>query len=461
MTMDSLLERIEENRLDALYLFINEALRDRRTFEIFLQNLVTVLPLNWSIQRVEVGHEFLSMVDNQDDLFEVICGLEALRTLIISDGYVPRKDNGTVQTEALLSSLPKARNLINLDLQRLQLETSDQVQMLEDVFESMSESLEDIRITGLVVDSKVESKLRGTNGQNVQERNGGDIGESCSSDEERRSSLSWSKSETTGVLDGPISQCVEMANLRSLAISQKQQKSEGGESSTLTKSGALVSQECLLDLCQSSTTLQDLALRCMNLNNPSCKTLAKGLETNSFLTSLDLRQNDGISTEGYAAILQALERNHDLWCTVMVVRMGVLDDTCCTCLSHIFLTSYRSQFCNFQDNESFQSKFNSLIELNQANRADLIRNPTRDKLASFVAQLNEQSEHQSATRSAGSVGGDPTALWYFLSIHDTILFPLVEFWQWKRRIERRREELCKRQFERIEADQSTKRPRMS
>jgi hypothetical protein len=60
-----------------------------------------------------------------------------------------------------------------------------------------------------------------------------------------------------------------------------------------------------------------------------------------------------------------------------------------------------------------------LIELNQANRGDLVRSPTKDKLAKFIGHLNEQ-------------GNDPTSLWYFLSIHENILFPLVEFLQWKR-----------------------------
>jgi len=75
-----------------------------------------------------------------------------------------------------------------------------------------------------------------------------------------------------------------------------------------------------------------------------------------------------------------------------------------------------------KDNDSFQAKFNSLIALNQANRGDLVRSPTRSKLAQFLGQLNE--------------GRDATSLWYFLSIHDSILFPLVDFLQWKDRIVR-------------------------
>ncbi len=306
--MDSLLERIEENKLDALYLFINETLRDRQTFDVFLENLVAVLPHNWSIQRVEVGHEFLSMVpaDHQQALFELICGLESLRTLIISDGYVPRKDNGSVHAEALLHSLPRARNLINLDLQRLQLKTVQEVQMLADAFESLSESLEEIRITSLVVE--VETGTSGSVSSHADD----------DTDENDHGSHSSSASPVNGgVLDGPIEQCIDMASLRSLAISQKQQNQQRpGEAVK-----GVVSQTCLLNLCQNSTTLQDLALRNMNMDNATCQTLAKALTTNSFLTSLDLRQNDRITTQGYASILQALERNYDLWCTVMVVSI--------------------------------------------------------------------------------------------------------------------------------------------
>jgi hypothetical protein len=305
INMDSLLERIEENRLDALYLFINETLRDRQTFDLFLQNLISVLPHNWSIQRVELGHEFLSMVTAdgaQDELFELLCGLESLRTLIVSDGYVPRKDNGAVQTEALLSSLPRARNLINLDLQRLQLKSVAQVQMLADAFESLSESLEEIRITGLVVEDGIATSNADT---------------PAAADDDQGSLRSTSSSSTSpsrgGSLDSAIEQCIEMNNLRSLAISQKQVHDQ------VETVQSIVSQKCLLDLCQNSTTLQDLALRNMNMDDETCQTLAQALTTSSFLTSLDLRQNDGIGDDGYASILEALERNYDLWCTVMVV----------------------------------------------------------------------------------------------------------------------------------------------
>jgi hypothetical protein len=305
--MESLLERIEENKLDALYLFINETLRDRTEFDHFFQNLVTVLPHNWSIQRVEVGHEFLSMVPpgRQDELFQLICPLESLRTLIISDGYVPRKDNGSVDTDALLTNLPRARNLINLDLQRLRLWDAAQVDLLAQVFECMQESLEEVRITGI------------------------------------------SLADDAPNLDEAIQACVEMSNLRSLAISCSQNpqtaprhgggRGRGGDQSTAATTTAtaatavtttkkqpakpreIISQGVLLELCQQSTTLQDLALRAMNLDDATCRTIAQALVTNSFLTSLDIRQNPAIGDDGFRAILGSLERNYDLWCSVMVV----------------------------------------------------------------------------------------------------------------------------------------------
>jgi hypothetical protein len=331
--MDSLLERIEENKLDALYLFINETLRDRQTFDVFLQNLVSVLPQNWSIQRVELGHEFLSMVphDDQDDLFELICGLESLRTLIISDGYVPRKDNGSVSAGALLSSLPKARNLINLDLQRLHIETRAQVQMLESVFESLSESLEEIRITGLVVDDAAAGDGKKSKGRRdlVDNAHGDDADFDDSVDLCSTPGSDSSESQLVpGLLDGPIEQCIEMSNLRSLTISQKQQFPANASEVVKT----IVSPQCLLNLCQNSSTLQDLCLRGMNMDDATCHTLAEGLQTNSFLTSLDLRQNDGITHLGFGAILRALERNFDLWCSVMVVREARLCQDVFFCL---------------------------------------------------------------------------------------------------------------------------------
>jgi hypothetical protein len=47
------------------------------------------------------------------------------------------------------------------------------------------------------------------------------------------------------------------------------------------------------------------------------------------------------------------------------------------------------EFTILQDNDQFQGKFNSLIELNQADRGDLVRSPTREKLATFLAKLKD------------------------------------------------------------------------
>eukprot|EP00529_Nitzschia_sp_RCC80_P011256 CAMPEP_0113466998 /NCGR_PEP_ID=MMETSP0014_2-20120614/14578_1 /TAXON_ID=2857 /ORGANISM="Nitzschia sp." /LENGTH=631 /DNA_ID=CAMNT_0000359273 /DNA_START=142 /DNA_END=2037 /DNA_ORIENTATION=+ /assembly_acc=CAM_ASM_000159 len=532
--MDGLLERIEENKLDALYLFINETLRDQVEFDRFYINLLQVLPQNWSIQRLEIGHEFLSMVNVHDfgmivqqpqqpqpprqqlvgdevdvgnqphhqqqarqnlqppqpqaqrppqpppppppppprpspnthgsytrqyQLFEKLCNLESLRTLIISDGYVPRKDNGSVNTNALLENLPSARNLVNLDLQRLRLESKPQISLLADVFHSLEESLEEIRITGLSLGYETERSGSSSNGNNGED-------------------------EKILRIDDAIQVCVEMDNLRSLAISsqsrcnhhqlrrqrqqqqnqnqqqrqrQQQQQNQNqiqnqqiqnqqpaGEANndeqdqnqnqhqpqpqqqnqpqqqdlpnaaaaaagaaavgnaanaattdTPTPSMTILSQHVLVDLIKKSTTLQDLALRAMHLDDATCKTIAAALHKNSdgsFLTSLDIRQNPAITIGGYKAILTSLEQNYDLWCSVMV------------------------------DNHSFQGKFNSLIELNQANRGDLVRNPSREKLVEFLDRLNEQSPRGVA---------DGTSLWYFLTIHESILRPLVSFLKWK------------------------------
>ena len=60
-----------------------------------------------------------------------------------------------------------------------------------------------------------------------------------------------------------------------------------------------------------------------------------------------------------------------------------------------------------------------MIELNQAGRGNLIHHPSRRKLTEFLQKLQE----------------DPTAVWYFLTIHDTILYPLVRFLKWKHQVE--------------------------
>jgi hypothetical protein len=308
--MDSLLERIEENTLDALYLFINETLRDRVEFDRFFVSLMNVLPHNWSIQRVEVGHEFLSMVDDQLLLFETVTSLEAIRTLIISDGYVPRKDRGRIRTEAFLKALPRARNLVNLDIHRLELSDVKQVAMLADALETMHESLEDIRMTGLFIAEKIPN------------------------------------------LDPAVSACVDMGHLRSLAMTCMERSitmttnavsnlnnnnefelresastnattsstsSSSSSSSSSSAGRCVISRDCLLELFQTSSTLQDLSLRAMNFDDETCRTIAKAVKNNFFLTSLDLRQNPHIGQEGCRLILEALERNYDLWCTVLVV----------------------------------------------------------------------------------------------------------------------------------------------
>lgn len=276
--MDSLLERIEDNKLDALYLFINETLRVREDFDRFFQSLTTVLPLNWSIQRVEVGHEFLSMVSQQEKLFDLLSGLEGLRTLIISDGYVPRKDRGSINTDIMLDKMSKARNLQVLDLQRLQLESQDQVELLSEFLE-LQECLEELRLTGLFVHPHAN-------------------------------------------LDPAIEACCEMPNLRSLCISAARQEDyiqhQQPQQQQLKRTRPLI-ESSLQDLLQSSTTLQDLSLRSMHLTDKQCQTIAGALSTSSFLTSLDIRQNDQLTQAGLAAILQALERNYDLWCSVLVV----------------------------------------------------------------------------------------------------------------------------------------------
>ncbi|OEU10932.1 hypothetical protein FRACYDRAFT_271017 [Fragilariopsis cylindrus CCMP1102] len=219
------------------------------------------------------------------------------------------------------------------------------------------------------------------------------------------------------------------------------------------ENSCLISNEVLLELCRTSTTLQELALRSMRIDDNMCKTIAEAfdppnsnhhhrimamptsfhrvgssnnlhtteeedynddasIQTNthspSFWTSLDLRQNPNIGTIGYNAILASLERNYDLWCSLMV------------------------------DNESFQSKFNALIELNQANRGTLIRSPSVDKLAIFIDRLNSNNSSSSSSGGGGD-SGDPTSLWYFLNIHrNSILHPYVRYMKWKNMILRRR-----------------------
>ena len=416
--VQSLIQRIRENKLDALYLFINESLRDRNEFDAFFHNLMVVLPNNWSINRVEIGHEFLSrtvvsdqqqagqvqgnndngnngnqIVNNenddankskQDQLFQWVCSLESLRSLIISDGYIPRKDHGFVDTKALLRHLPRASNLQYLDIQRLKIRItgdgieSNDAELLAESLDTLRDSLEDLRLTAISM-----CDTRAT----IQETDG-------------RSQMTQQRYP----LDSTIRVCGQMANLQLLAIScangceccnsdngeDSQQVEDDGNrdnimqdvegesnenerrptnfnwhSTTSAKTSCLISREVLLQLCRSSSTLQELALRSMRIDDDTCKTIAKAFDppcnsksgrtyltssssllcsdseqennnefdnnseddgdenTNhhspSFWTSLDLRQNPLIGSQGYEAILSSLERNYDLWCSLMVV----------------------------------------------------------------------------------------------------------------------------------------------
>ena len=113
-----------------------------------------------------------------------------------------------------------------------------------------------------------------------------------------------------------------------------------------------------------------------------------------------------------------------------------------------------------------------MIELNQANRGDLVRSPTRTKLADFLIRLQE-NHHIGGGSSGTSVATalrnddgdiDPTSLWYFLTIHDSILHPLVNFLKWKTQREDREEQEKKIQQRQEHVDQQepdTKRPRIS
>lgn len=329
--MDSLLERIEENKLDALYLFINETLRDANEFDRFFVSLLGILHQNWSIQRVEVGHEFLTMctvgddgLSKQTELFDCVLNLESLRTLIISDGYVPRKDNGSVHTQSLLTALPNARNLTILDLQRLELQAPDQVQLLAEGLNFLQDSLEDIRITGL-------SLRKGETGPIDDGKYGLDCAiQACINMPHLRSlAISASTNSTTlrgmgNVTAGHPNIVNGTAHQPAVAQAALAARDNAPASSTVYEAscGQWISKELLSKLCQNdSTTLQDLSLRNMNLDDDTCRAIATALTSNSFLTSLDIRQNELIGHAGYTAILQALERNYDLWCTVMVVRV--------------------------------------------------------------------------------------------------------------------------------------------
>lgn len=494
--VQSLIQRIRENKLDALYLFINESLRDRNQFDVFFHNLMVVLPNNWSINRVEIGHEFLSRTviadqqqagqadgnnnnehdgaqslndsdsSKQDQLFRWVCSLESLRSLIISDGYIPRKDHGFLNTKALLRNLPRANNLQYLDIQRLKLRIggdsleNNDAELLAESLDSLRDSLEDLRLPAISLWGTTTSTTKVTKNE---------AGEEQSKNDCQNSQCGQEQGSQCYPLDPLIRVCGEMTNLQLLAIScancsespssengEDQQQQRDGENNRdnvmrdeaaerdgnssqrsniklLSSKSCLISREVLLQLCRSSSTLQELALRSMRIDDDMCRTIAKALDplrnvkasrislvpsssslslmcsdseqdndyefdmnessnqhSPSFWTSLDLRQNPSIGTAGYEAILSSLERNCDLWCSLMV------------------------------DNDSFQSRFNALIELNQANRGALVRSPTPEKLAFFLDRLKD----------------DPTALWYFLTIHrDSILHPMIRFLKWKNAIE--------------------------
>ena len=421
--VQSLIQRIRENKLDALYLFINESLRDRNNFDVFFHNLMVVLPNNWSINRVEIGHEFLSRTvvadqqqadqreendningtsnsDNeskQDQLFRWVCSLESLRSLIISDGYIPRKDHGFLDTKALLRNLPRANNLQYLDIQRLKLRiTGDGIEnndaeLLAESLDSLRDSLEDLRLTAI-------SMWFAAGTTTLETRN--ELEEDQSSDCNRLQ-VNPEQQPQRYPLDPLIRVCGVMTNLQLLAIScancwrnqsdngeDQQQLDESGNHEDITRDAetetgsessqrpnkkfissksCLISREVLLQLCRSSSTLQELALRSMRIDDDTCKTIAKAFDppgniktsrncltssssslslmcsdserdnddefannatdmsdtsnqhSPSFWTSLDLRQNPSIGTEGYEAILSSLERNYDLWCSLMVV----------------------------------------------------------------------------------------------------------------------------------------------
>jgi hypothetical protein len=345
--MESLLEGLEENRLDALYLFITDVLRDATAFRRFYDNLVTVLPNCWSVHRIEVGHEFLKQIGEVDQrrIFHIMTEIESLRTLIVSDGYVQRKDLGAICTPAFLGELPRARSLVNIDIHRMELADESQIRLLASACASLNESLEEVRFTGLFVTGE-ESK------------------DFC--------------------LDPVVETLLEMPHIRSLTLSLY--------AGAHDEKQRMVSPHLLKELCQLST-LQDLVLRTMNLDDETCFKMAEALECSSFLTSLDLRQNNSITKVGLSQILHAMNQNFTSWCTVLV------------------------------DDLFFQGRFLVLIELNQADRGDVVRNFSKDKLVDFISGLNS-----------------PSALWYFLQLHDTVRDPMAAFLLWKERHVRATEE---------------------
>ena len=348
--MESLLEGLEENRLDALYLFMTDVLRDAAAMRRFYDNLITVLPHCYSVHRIEVGHEFLKQIDEPDQrrLFQIMTDIESLRTLIVSDGYVQRKDHGSVYTRPFLTELPRARSLVNLDIHRLQLADAAQIELLADACNSLSESLEEVRLTGLFVHQEGQPNF-------------------C--------------------LDPVVETILEMSHIRSLTLSLYPAAHREAQ--------RVISPDLIKELCQLST-LQDLTLRCCNLDDEACFKIAEALEVTSFLTTLDLRQNKSIQKPGLRSMLASMEQNFSSWCTIMV------------------------------DDAQFQGRFMVVIELNQADRGDVVRNFSGEKLIGFMDSLSQPP-------SPGMRPLPPSALWYFLQLHDTCRDPLAQYLLWKER----------------------------
>uniref|UniRef100_A0A7S2YD51 Uncharacterized protein n=1 Tax=Entomoneis paludosa TaxID=265537 RepID=A0A7S2YD51_9STRA len=405
--MESLLEGIEENRLDALYLFITDVLRDGASFRRFFANLMSVLPQNYSVHRIEAGHEFLKQMalNNQDQrrLFRTITELESLRTLIVSDGYVQRKDYGALSTPVFLQELPRATSLVNLDLHRMELKSDHDVELLSLALESISESLEELRLTGLIL----------SGGQQQQQQRQSQEVTSLDPVIEALVEFQHLRSFTFALYPQNIIAPTAAAEAAAAAAAQNNAAVAGGEGNDGEQQegrvqqaaepevirntpGPKVSPRMWHELCLLST-LQDLTIRHMQLDDESCREMSTALRQTAFLSCLDLRQNPDITKVGYGHIARALELNFSSWCTVAV------------------------------DDLYFQSQFNVLIELNQHNRADVVRNVKRSTLAQFIEDLEETNPN-------------PTAIWYFLRIHDNVRTLLASYMTYKSQINLRNDE---------------------
>ena len=486
--MESLLEGLEENRLDALYLFITDVLRDGASFRRFFANLMVVLPQNYSVHRIEAGHEFLRHMQANDQdqqrLFRTITELESLRTLIVSDGYVQRKDHGALCTRIFLQELPRATSLVNLDVHRMDLKNDADVELLSLAMESIGESLEDLRLTGLFVSKAVTSLdpvlehlldfqhlrsftmalyTRGANQNNIihnnnnnnnnnplmiehndnqidnnplqehaeppanadnvppqvpldlhqqqQQQQPGDVQLPQQEVQPQPGDNNRNNNDDRGVIVPPLPDAVPPLPQNQLLPHQQQQQpapanplnnqNHNNNNPTTNTPGPKVSPKVWHELCLLST-LQDLTLRQMHLDDAACIEIARALQQSAFLSCLDLRQNPDITEVGYKAIATALKLNFSSWCTVAV------------------------------DDPRYQSIFQCLIELNQNNRDQVVRNMTLTNLSEFVENLE-------AARP------NPTAIWYFLSIHDTVRHSLASYLEFQSKIVRRHERLAQRQ----------------